>query len=50
MKSKRTWNTPTLVIHGKVEEVTAECYPVTGLGDKQNGRGDAPYTTLSVCR
>ncbi len=51
MKSKRTWNAPTLVVHGKVGEVTASghCYPVVGLGDKQNGRGDV-YATLSVCR
>lgn len=47
MKAKRTWSAPTLVIHGKVEEVTHQLGPCW-MG-KQGGKGDVHALTLSDC-
>ncbi len=47
MKAKRTWSAPTLVIHGKVEEVTHQRGPCW-MG-KQGGKGDVHALTLSDC-
>jgi len=45
MKSKRTWNAPTLIVHGKVETVTKEDF----CGDKDVGGKDC-WANLSVLR
>lgn len=39
MKEKKKWNAPTLQVHGKVEDVTAEyiCTKVTGNYDWHAG-------------
>ncbi|GBD00874.1 hypothetical protein HRbin18_00591 [bacterium HR18] len=47
MKAKRTWSAPTLVIHGKVEEVTHHGHCFQG---KQGGKGDVHALTMSNCR